>query len=154
MNFPTHNATDNSHSLGYLSYGPDYVEPERQANSDGDHDDGAAEGPSNLAARLKPAHAGYIDIQQNQIRVLADNHFDGFLPVLRQYDVVAVTRKRACKTRRICGSSSRGWLCCPQLYRPTLAQRGRERRTCSSEHSVRNVRKEQLRAPERIVGSS
>ena len=29
---------------------------------------GAAEGQSNLAARLKPAHAGHIDIQQNQIR--------------------------------------------------------------------------------------
>jgi len=80
--------------LDGLSYGPDYVEPERQVNSDGDHDDGAAEGQSNLAAGLKPAHAGHIDIQKNQIRVLADNHFDGFLPVLRQYDVVAVTRKR------------------------------------------------------------
>ena len=77
-----------------LSYGRDYVEPEGQVNSDGDHDDGAAEGQSNLAAGLKPAHAGHIDIQKNQIRVLADNHFDGFLPVLRQYDVVAVTRKR------------------------------------------------------------
>ena len=62
--------------------------------SDGDHDDRTSEGQSNLAACLQPAHAGHVHIQQNQSGVLAHNHFDGFLSVLRQYDVIAVTRKR------------------------------------------------------------
>jgi hypothetical protein len=62
--------------------------------SDGDHDNGPSERQSNLAACLKPTHVGHVHIQQNQIRVLAYNHFDGFLPVLRQYDVIGVTRKR------------------------------------------------------------
>src|SRR5436190_12742605 len=45
--------------------------------SDGDHDDRTSEGQSNLAACFKPAHAGHVHIQQNQVRVLAHNHFDG-----------------------------------------------------------------------------
>jgi hypothetical protein len=39
--------------------------------SDSDHDDRTGEGQSNLAACLKPTHAGHVHIQQNQIRVPA-----------------------------------------------------------------------------------
>jgi hypothetical protein len=62
--------------------------------SDSEHDDRSAKRRSKLAARLKPVHVGHIHIQQNQIQVLANHHFDSFLPVLRQRDLIAVTRKR------------------------------------------------------------
>ena len=61
--------------------------------SDGHHDDWPGEGQSNLAACLKPGHTGHIHIQQNQIRMLENNRFDGILPLLRQYNVIAATRK-------------------------------------------------------------
>ena len=85
--------------------------------SDGDHDNGPSERQSNLAACLKPAHAGHVHIQQDQIRVLAHNHFDGFLPVLRQYDVIAVTRKRGLQhAANAARRRPQGWLCRPSLY--------------------------------------
>jgi hypothetical protein len=102
--------------------------------SDGDHDDRPAEGRSNLAACLKPVHAGHVHIQQNQIRALADNHFDGFLPVLRQYDVIAVTRKHGSQ------NAANLWLVvrhedgCVGHRLPEP----REQRTSGSEYSVRN----------------
>src|SRR5258708_9600424 len=63
--------------------------------SDSDHDDGTREVQSNLAACLKPAHAGHIHIHENQSGALAIDHLDGFLTVLGLDDAEAAPRRRS-----------------------------------------------------------
>jgi hypothetical protein len=109
--------------------------------SDSEHDDRSAKRQSNLAAHLKPVHAGHIHIQQNQIRALANQHFYSFLPVLRQCDLIAVTRSVARKTQFAARRPPRGWLCRPSLYL-RMPER-REQRTSGSEHAFAMVCKEQ-----------
>src|ERR1700693_5266818 len=57
------------------------------------HNDGPVKRHSNLVASLKPVHSRHVHIQKNKLRALCDYHFDGLLPTLRLYDLVAITRK-------------------------------------------------------------
>src|ERR1700676_2479594 len=57
------------------------------------HNDGPVKRHSNLVAGLKPAHTGHVHIQKNKLRTLCDHHFNRFLPALRFYDLVPITRK-------------------------------------------------------------
>ena len=123
---------------------------------DGHHDDRPGEGQPNLAACFKPAHTGHVHIQQNQIRMLADNRFDGILPVLRQYNVKAVTRKYGLQdptdlwlvvdTRMVVSPIRYGAPC-------LRGWEGNEGLVALS-ITFAMVRKEQLRTPEGIVRSS
>ncbi len=58
------------------------------------HDDRPLVRQANLAAGLQPAHTGHVDIQENQIGALPDDHVDGLRAVLCLQDLVAVTGKR------------------------------------------------------------
>src|ERR1700730_234935 len=61
--------------------------------TDSYHNDGPVKRHSDLVASLKPAHPGHVHIQKNKLRALCYYHFDGLLPTLRFYDLVAITGK-------------------------------------------------------------
>ena len=110
----------------------------------------------NLAACLKPAHAGHVHIHKNQSRPLANDHLDGFLAVLGLDDVVAATRKSSLQDAtdlRLVVHHQDG--CVGRSY--TSACRSVEKGNkglVAVNIAFAMVRNEQLRTPEGIVRSS